>query len=53
MNCFQLACGHWQSEGSSFASYGIGDILGCVKCNTMRTLVIGFSAAPIFGLEDA
>ena len=45
MNCYQLACGHWQSD---YRGYGIGGLLGCIRCNTLRTVVIGMSGSPQF-----
>ena len=43
MTCYQLACGHWRSEAPG---YGIGSILPCLECNTLRAVVIGF-AGPV------
>jgi hypothetical protein len=40
MTCYQLSCGHWMTD---IPGYRIGDVLGCYKCDTHRTVVIGFT----------
>lgn len=42
MTCYQLSCGHWQSEADP--GFRIGDLLGCIKCGIRWTVVIGMSA---------
>lgn len=41
MNCYQLSCGCWQSDPRE---YEIGGILGCLRCNTLRTVIIGMTS---------
>ena len=47
MNCYQLSCGHWQSEAGTCS---VGDLLipGCTRCNALRSVVIGLARAPQF-----
>ena len=42
MTCYQLSCGHWLNQRHD---YQIGDVLGCYKCDTRRTVVVGFSVS--------
>jgi hypothetical protein len=44
VNCYQLACGHWQTD---HPGYAVGGLLGCTKCNTLRTLIVGMSATAV------
>ena len=41
---YQLSCGHWRSEAPG---YGIGSVLSCLECNTLRSVVIGY-AGPVW-----
>jgi hypothetical protein len=45
VNGYQLSCGDWQSDVPGFR---IGDLFGCIRCDTRRTVVIGMSAAAEF-----
>src|ERR1035441_2328590 len=40
VNGYQLSCGDWQSDVPGFR---IGDLFGCIRCDTRRTVVIGMS----------
>ena len=48
MNCYQLSCGHWRSE---VPGYEIGGIMPCLKCNTLRALVIGMTTGALSATE--
>ncbi len=46
MTCYQLSCGCWRS---TLPGLRVGDILGCIRCNTLRALVIGVTAGTVMG----
>jgi hypothetical protein len=45
VSCYQLACGCWVTD---VPGHGIGGYLGCIRCNTLRVLIIGMSGAAEF-----
>jgi hypothetical protein len=42
VNCYQLSCGHWQTDRGG---YEIGSHFSCIGCGHTRRFVIGFSAS--------
>jgi hypothetical protein len=43
MTGYQLSCGCWVTE---LYAYRIGDVVACVRCDTMRTIVTGYATGP-------
>jgi hypothetical protein len=41
MTSYQLQCGHWQDDDGPRRE--IGGVHSCTRCNTLRTVIIGFA----------